>query len=260
MSEISYKAIILDIDGTIIPNYEECEPSEAVLSELKRVQKNAKVIFATGRSATDSDPIINKLYDGTPYIYINGARIEVPLGGKVLGSYALGAVDAERIFEIARESEVYAYTDEGTVLVHDNPQYETDYTIVAPKSLTSSYSLQITNLNDKEFDQVMATLRPDSQYNLGWTHAWNPVFRDITVTHRDATKKHALAFLLKHLGIDPAEVIAIGDGGNDLPLFEGSGLAIAMGNAPDLVKQHAQVIAPSVQEDGVASILRKYFP
>jgi len=254
-----YKALILDIDGTIIPNYEECEPTLKVLEALKHVQKSAKVIFATGRSAADGDPIIKKLYDGTPYIYINGARIEVPLNKQVIDSFTLTSAIAERVFAIAQKNEVYAYTEKGTILVHSNPKYESDYEKVAPQNLTESYSLGVTNLDTKEFDRVYTELGKLQEINLGWTHAWNPELRDITVTHGLATKRHALRKLLNLLEISPEQTIAVGDGGNDLPLFEVSGLPIAMENAPESVKSRAKLVAPSVSEDGVAWIVEKYF-
>jgi hydroxymethylpyrimidine pyrophosphatase-like HAD family hydrolase len=53
-------------------------------------------------------------------------------------------------------------------------------------------------------------------------------------------------------------VIAIGDGHNDMPLLEAAGLKVAMGNAPDEVKQLADYVAPSLADDGVAAAIDKF--
>jgi hydroxymethylpyrimidine pyrophosphatase-like HAD family hydrolase len=70
-----------------------------------------------------------------------------------------------------------------------------------------------------------------------------------------AGKGLALAALCRELGIPREEVIAIGDGENDLPLFGEAGLAIAMANATAATKAMAARVAPSNDEEGVAVVL-----
>lgn len=77
------------------------------------------------------------------------------------------------------------------------------------------------------------------------------------ITNRIATKKYALETLLRILDIKKNEVIGIGDTDNDLPLFESVGFKIAMANGTEKLKSLADCIAPSVTEDGLASIIDK---
>jgi hydroxymethylpyrimidine pyrophosphatase-like HAD family hydrolase len=64
--------------------------------------------------------------------------------------------------------------------------------------------------------------------------------------------------LASHLGISLAEVVAIGDGINDLPLLSVAGLAIAMGNAVDEVKAMADHVTLDIDHSGVAAAIRKF--
>ena len=54
------------------------------------------------------------------------------------------------------------------------------------------------------------------------------------------------------------EIAVIGDGGNDVAMFQQSGLSIAMGNASDEVKKHARFVTGSNDEDGFADAVEKY--
>jgi hydroxymethylpyrimidine pyrophosphatase-like HAD family hydrolase len=59
-------------------------------------------------------------------------------------------------------------------------------------------------------------------------------------------------------GIDRSEMIAVGDGYNDLSMLEYAGLGAAMGNAPQDVKNKADIVVPSNDDNGVAYLIEKY--
>ena len=71
-------------------------------------------------------------------------------------------------------------------------------------------------------------------------------------------KDESLKELLKILDIEEKKLIACGDGMNDIPMLKIAGLPVAMSNAYDAVKEYADVIAPSNDENGVAYIIDKY--
>ena len=70
--------------------------------------------------------------------------------------------------------------------------------------------------------------------------------------HRDGTKGTALLRLASHLGITPDEIVCIGDEENDISMFEVIGHPYAMGNAIDKIKELAEKVLPTNDEDGVA--------
>ena len=74
----------------------------------------------------------------------------------------------------------------------------------------------------------------------------------------DVSKGTALEALASFLGIPLTEVMAIGDGGNDIPLLSSAGLAVAMGNASDELKAVADYITLDVDHNGVAAAISKF--
>ncbi|MNP36131.1 Sugar phosphatase YidA [compost metagenome] len=71
-------------------------------------------------------------------------------------------------------------------------------------------------------------------------------------------KGTSLHHLSQQLGIEQHEVIAIGDSYNDLAMIKFAGLGVAMGNAPDDIKQIASYVTDSNMEDGVAKVVEKF--
>lgn len=72
------------------------------------------------------------------------------------------------------------------------------------------------------------------------------------------TKGAAIEAVLDHLGRDAADAIGIGDSWNDLEMFQVCGVGIAMGNADDALKQHADEVTTSVREDGIWNAFRRH--
>jgi len=80
----------------------------------------------------------------------------------------------------------------------------------------------------------------------------------LSLTHAEADKGRALEMVCRELGVDPAEAMAIGDAEADVAMFSVVGCGIAMGNAPEAVREAASDVAPQNDEDGVAWAIRKY--
>jgi Cof subfamily protein (haloacid dehalogenase superfamily) len=74
----------------------------------------------------------------------------------------------------------------------------------------------------------------------------------------DVTKASGLEFVAEHLGFSREHTVALGDGENDIELVEWAGYGVAVENAHDRVRQVADLVCPSVQEEGVASVLEAY--
>ena len=68
----------------------------------------------------------------------------------------------------------------------------------------------------------------------------------------------AIQFLIQKLGIQPEEVIAIGDNMNDISMLKGAGLGVAMANSAPVVKEVANIITQNNNENGVAKVIQQY--
>jgi Cof subfamily protein (haloacid dehalogenase superfamily) len=74
----------------------------------------------------------------------------------------------------------------------------------------------------------------------------------------DVTKAAGLGFVAEHVGFSQAETVAFGDGENDIELVEWAGYGVAVANAHELVKEVADFVCPSVDEEGVAQVLEAF--
>lgn len=108
-----------------------------------------------------------------------------------------------------------------------------------------------TAIRDKEMKRISA-LYPQMGITSAYTY-------NLEVNVPDATKGIGLLKLAELLGLERDQVIAFGDGENDLSMIEGAGIGYAMANAPDNVKKVADRIAPPNTEDGVAQVLEELF-
>ncbi len=106
-------------------------------------------------------------------------------------------------------------------------------------------------LLDSVIPQLPAALT--EQYNVVKSA---PFF--LEVLNKKAHKGAAVKKLAEHLGIDQSEVMAIGDNENDLTMVEYAGIGVAMANATENVRNMADVITASNEEDGVAKVINEY--
>jgi hydroxymethylpyrimidine pyrophosphatase-like HAD family hydrolase len=79
----------------------------------------------------------------------------------------------------------------------------------------------------------------------------------VNIVHAAADKGRALRMVCEHTGVPVEEALAIGDAAPDLDMMEAAGIGMAMGNAPDEVKERADIVGPSNLEDGVAWAIRE---
>ena len=114
------------------------------------------------------------------------------------------------------------------------------------------YKLYVTFPRKEEYDKAYNAVKdlPVFLTDGGWAI-------DLEVMSRGTDKGVALKALASRLGIPREQVLAMGDSGNDCAMLRYAGIGAAMGNASELAKKAADVIAPSNREDGVAWMLRR---
>jgi HAD superfamily hydrolase (TIGR01484 family) len=90
-------------------------------------------------------------------------------------------------------------------------------------------------------------------YYIGWT-AW------LDLAPAGVSKASGLATICERLGVDAGDVLAIGDGRNDVEMLRWAGRGVAMGQAPLEVQEAADDVTATVQDDGAARELNRWFP
>lgn len=199
-------------------------------------------------------------YDGI-FVLNDGALIIDTKDNKVIYENSFSMHDVEQLVKVCRERNIHfaACTafDYFVEFIDDvHVKYYGKYGI--------NYTIHENLLSIK--DNVMKFIVSAPSIIENWTH--NELKINISIktdaphfkeyAHFKATKKEALAKVLELMNYKPSEVIAIGDFYNDLDMIEYVGLGIAMGNAPDDVKEKANEVTLSNDEDGVYHALEKY--
>jgi hypothetical protein len=247
---MKYKLLLLDVDGTTVASKGAALPSDRVSKAIIEASKHIQVALATGRPLDLAQPVINKLRLTGLGVFNGGAEI-IDMGtGKVLASQKL---DIPTLQELVRLAIPFGYS-----ISTAEDQY--GRSLSTPKDVTApAAKLLIEAVKTADAIGILEQLNGVPLAEAHPTTSWDDGdVVDIHVTHQYATKRHGAEQLIELLGLHKEQVIAVGDGHNDMPLLEAAGLKVAMGNAPDEVKQLADYVAPSLADDGVADVIEKF--
>lgn len=248
----TYKALMLDVDGTIVPYDYDAVPSEKVKKAVRAAQDKITVCIATGRSYRSIENILKhfQMKDGFAIIN-NGAQVIDISNDKILYEKKLSSDDVEKITTILAKNNAPYYIDS---------HYGNSYPIPdAPPSKTEALKLFTEEIFDLEtVEKIVKELSDLSSHVIQKTHHKHKGKFGLLISHAQATKLHGVVEVAKILGINTHEIIGVGDGYNDFPLLMACGLRVAMGNAVEELKEIADYVAPSVDDDGVADVIEKY--
>ncbi|QHX36403.1 Cof-type HAD-IIB family hydrolase [Spiroplasma sp. BIUS-1] len=268
---MSYKILALDMDGTTFKSLDDIV-MENVEPINKAIKKGTKVVFVTGR------PIHTKLNrlelfdfssDGAIFAAFNGALIYDLKDKKAIDANPIDKETALKAFELLKsdkdfsEVELWAYTVDDTLSYVSMPiekakvlKHETNFFDYEPvifeqgMEMLDCHKILTMNTNTKFVNKLK---------ELGLEVSWTEGSPAGEVTKKGINKKYALEFLSKKFSIDKEEILAMGDGANDVPMFEYAGLSIAPANAHDEIKEKATEVSEYTNLEGaVAKAINKY--
>ncbi|MBM3934318.1 MAG: Cof-type HAD-IIB family hydrolase [SAR202 cluster bacterium] len=261
---MGYRLIALDIDGTI--RSQEHPLSDRTREAVRRVREaGAMVTVVTGRMFQSAIAASQGLDLVTPIVTFQGAHVADPVTKKMLWHMPLTtemATDAITSLS-AWEREVLAYYGDSVYVSrmtpwvegysqrnHGQVQLVKDLLEVAPRGLTR---LVVVG-EDRDIATLNSRLAASFATRLQITRSL-PQFCEIL--HPEAGKKRALTWLAGHLDVGSDEVVAFGNGAEDLPMLQWAGLGVGMaGSAPEVLSGVHRV-APPLSEDGVARVLEE---
>jgi len=243
-----YKALMLDLDGTTIPNRKDAMPSQKVIAAIMKAHKKLFVCVATGRVKTVATPVLDVLKINNPAILLGGSQI---IGGnprRYIYERPFASNDAKKVLELLSDYHSQLLIDEKEDKVDYTPSYK-------PKGV---FNILVKYLSVKEGDEIIDRISHIKTVAAHKIVSWTPGEIVVNISHVLATKQHAIFEVARILGIETHEIIGVGDGYNDFPLLMACGLKVAMGNAVSELKAIADYIAPTVEKDGVADIIEKF--
>ena len=243
---------MLDIDGTLTPQDPQGKPTKKVIEAIEKAKEHVAVCIVTGRPIFWASPVLKSLNLYYPCIVTAGSQIINPVTKKVVWQKTIPQKEAEEICELLRQLELPFVSPKKT---HKRKVVPT-YFIPIPKE--GQTVLGVPNLTEKKIELLTKHLAKFKNISAHRTFGYHGDKDWIQITHAEATKQHAIVEVAKMLRINTHEMIGVGDGYNDFPLLMACGLKVAMGNAIPQLKEIADYIAPSVEEDGVAHVIERF--
>ena len=241
-----YRALILDLDGTLIGPDERI--STRVAEAVRGVAARIGVSIATGRETRDVLKYAGELGLMWPQISDNGAMIIDPVSSENLWSAPLGEELSRIAMRPIIESRCEFFATHAGGAITDMAKLDTwDLTRVSALDLdTEAADAMMESMSDESGLDMVKVWLP---YNQLWA---------VDFTRSGVNKGRALRVLCEMIGITPSQTIAVGDSFNDAPLMKTAGLGIAMGNAPQDVRDVADYSVPTVEEDGLAHAIERH--
>lgn len=261
------KLIGLDLDFTTLNAKKEITPRVALAIE-NAIKAGIIVLPATGRALCGITPAFLKIPGVSYALCSNGAKVYHLASGKVLVKNCFAHKTIGQILNVLCNlgtipavfinGKVYsAKMDFGRLVkTYDEKTiaYFKDSRIVVPDILklvqehpdqVEKISLIFYSLEDREKTKKALSLSKNCQLT-------SSLPANLEVNAKDVDKGRALLQLGQLLGIKKTQIMAVGDGGNDLEMLRAVGYAVAMGNAAPHVKKAAHWVTKSCEEDGVA--------
>ncbi|CAD2085580.1 haloacid dehalogenase-like hydrolase, putative [Plasmodium vinckei brucechwatti] len=250
------KIVFTDLDRTLLNDNHKISRLN-IESLVKAQNKGIKIVFATGRPIFSANGVIGEDVKQNnlsliPGIYLNGCITYGPNGDKIIDN----CMDEKLIMDIYNFSK-------GNNLVHRITLY----------SLEKIHTFEINEYIDEE------TLKNTKIYNIAIRFDEQnlssvlKLYQDkfsgrisvakkhkacIELFHRNTNKFEGVKALCKHFDINLNDALAIGDGENDIEMFQGVGTSIAVQNAASKIKKCAKYVGPSNNDNAVHHILRTF--
>lgn len=273
------QAIILDIDGTLLNDDKKISP-ETKKALITAQQNGVKLILASGRPTTGmhlyAEQLEMETYHGLLVSY-NGAKIVDCQTKEELFNQTLTIAEGKAVLEHMKQFEVKVMIDKDDYMYVNNvydcyiPYKGEEINIIQYESRGGNFKLcekeDLAAFLDYRINKILTAGDPDyMQKNYQammapFKNTLNCVFTAdfyFEFTAKNIDKAKALDTVLTPMGIHTENIIAFGDGHNDITMVKYAGTGIAMDNAVPELKAVANSITLSNNKDGIAHVLNNF--
>jgi hydroxymethylpyrimidine pyrophosphatase-like HAD family hydrolase len=259
------KLVALDLDGTVV-GYGPAglRPTRAVVGAVRRVvDAGVPVVVATGRAPADAvDTAVALGLTGLELVCTNGAVVYDPAARVAVHEVTIDPAPAVHAL-IERLPDAAFAVERGITGWAVTEGFLADFTVgtvetvdLATLLAAPTARLVCTSAASGLAEMARAAAEALDPRRYGWDLGYSPWLDVMAATVDKAT---GVAMICDDLGVDPADVLAIGDGTNDLGLFAWAGRSIAMGQSPPEVLDAADEVAGPVERDGLVAVLDRWF-
>lgn len=267
---MKYQILVLDLDGTLTNSKKEI--SKPTLDALIEIQEaGRKVVLASGRPTCGVSPLAEQLHlerYGSYILSFNGARITDCRSGEVIYNKSLPKDVITTIYEIASKYpvDILGYVPDAVLSglqTNEYSQIEANINKI-PLTPVSDFCNLVLNQDNNKFlitgdPDIIAQVQDEMIRNFrGRLNIYRsePYFLEIMPQNID--KAYSLQKLLSSIGISADHMICCGDGYNDMTMIEYAGLGVAMENAQPLLREKADFITKSNDDDGILYVIDQF--
>jgi len=261
--------IVVDLDGTLMFNFKKYERKAVHL--LKKLNKKHIVMIATGRPLRSSMFMYKKMKLSSPIINYNGALVSNPVDSNFpTTDLRVNKDDILDILEYIGDDLLNVFSE-----IHDNIYVLKVDKVIRPYMHVKGGKLHIGTLReilpenpngciifvkDGASERVEKYIIENYSDTLRFRY-WGEVqhFHIGEIYNVKTNKGTGVFQAINYYGIDPKNVIAIGDGHNDIEMFQASSIKVAMGNSHPALIPHASFIVDRNTNKGVYKFLKEYF-
>lgn len=263
------KILVLDLDGTLTNSQKEVSPKtrEAI---MKMQQAGHIVALASGRPTEGIRQIAELLELKTYGGYIlafNGARIIDCRTGEVVFQQTLDHQYLRELYNAAVKYglSLFTYQDQWAIsatTVNEYAEFEARINHLTIRQVEDFPSYVTFPINKCLFSGDPKDIKQCEDELLASLGDRLSIFKSedffLEIMAQNIDKAASLDRLVQQLGIRKEDVICCGDGYNDISMIRYAGVGVAMANAKDVVKEAADVITGSNDEDGLVPVIEKY--
>ena len=255
------KIVFIDIDGTLTNPKTNIVPQSTKDAIKKARTKGIKVFVATGRNTSELEFITSiKGMDFDGYIGLNGQICSID-DNKQLYKSGLNRTDARKIISFIQDNNLSCMVFEKNRMYMNN--IDNRIKQVYKKIDFSPYSKDtLESINYDELIMLSVYIDKKEQHILAkhLKHSdvvsWHELGCDIIP--KGSGKHTGIELVLKHYNLNKNEVMAIGDGENDISMLKFAAIGVAMSHSNAKVKAAADVTAPPIEDDGIYKIFEQY--
>lgn len=264
------KILVLDIDGTLTNSKKQItEATKQAIWDI--MERGHLVALASGRPTPGMRRYEKELEldkRGGYLLSYNGARVVECTSGEVVHQDFLPLHVVPRLYEFAKERGAGLITYDGDIVIS---AFEPDEYIKIEAGinwLPIRHQPDFVEYVDYDINKCLITAPGEQAY--GYEKELQERFGDIISIYRSepffieimpkgVDKAVSLSKVLPSMGLDAAQAVCCGDGYNDISMIKYAGVGVAMGNAQPAVKEAADYIAPTNDEDGLIDVISKFF-
>jgi len=242
-NDADIKLIALDMDGTLLNN--KGEVSKANQQAIKAAKdKGVHVVLSTGRSLLTSREHADALGLNSYLVTVNGSEVWDE-NREIIERNLVSPEHIQWMWELTKQH----HTKFWAINTERNWHNEMPDEIHMLQWL--KFGFWTEDAATREI--IQRELEAKGAFELS-----NSTLKNIEVNPKGIHKARGLGIVCRKLGIKMGNVMAVGDSRNDLMMIKEAGLGVAMGNAQEVVKQAADWVTATNEEDGVAKAIHKW--